>query len=62
MPAEPELTEKDIQYYRKNGFVRVRNLLPKEEAARYAARAMEIYDERQHTGNFGGGANMAVLR
>ena len=56
------ISEEDIAQYRENGFARVHNIISKEEAARYAERVMEIYEERKVSGDFGGGGNVDVLR
>ena len=62
MPTQPIVSEQEIEYYRTNGFVRVRGILPKEEAARFGERAAALYEERKLSGNFGGGGNRDVLR
>lgn len=44
--ANATVTPEQTAYYRENGFVRVRNILTNDEAARFAGRVMEIVNDR----------------
>ncbi len=40
-----QLSEQEVRFYRENGFVRVRNIIAREEALRFRERALKLQDE-----------------